>query len=290
MKLRARSAVTLPRRMLAAALAFVAFRLVRVRRAHVEASLRRAGLSGALGVYQELATSLTELLWVSFGWLTPSDVVKIPADTAREIAAAREHGPVMLFCAHTSNWELVAMQAASLFPLSVIVKTQSVGAADRFAMRLRARFGVGTIGTAGAAQATRSAHARGDVVATVIDQVPGRSVHGNVMPFLSAPALVDRSPAVLAKRAGAQVFVIFAAREHGRVQTRLVVTLDRQMVQRLPARDLMATATAALDAHVRAFPSSWLWLHRRWKFLPAPLEKNSGGAFHAPENAVTVDT
>ncbi len=119
----------------------------------------------------------------------------------------------------------------------------------------------------------------------MIDQVPARSAHGDLASFLGAPALTDRSPAVLAKRARAHVLVIFASREahaRGRGQ-RVVATLALELlpdvVRRASARDLMARATEALEAHVRQHPSSWLWLHRRWK--PAPDGTNPISAIAA---------
>ena len=36
-----------------------------------------------------------------------------------------------------------------------------------------------------------------------------------------------------------------------------------------PPDELARQATAHLEAHVRSYPQSWLWLHRRWKRLPA---------------------
>ncbi len=151
------------RERLSALLAFMAYRIARIRRHHVERSIRRAGLpdEAARGMFRELATSLVELLWVALGWLTPADVVHIPKETVDAIQAARARGPVMLWCAHTSNWELLAMHAATLFPLALIVKTQGVGLADRFIQRQRARFGLRTLRPTGAMQGgTRSVRAR----------------------------------------------------------------------------------------------------------------------------------
>lgn len=256
------------RAMLAALISFLAHRVARIRRRHVESSIRRARLPDATAsaMFHELATSLLELLWVSRGWLAPTDVVHIPDDVVQRIGAARAKGPVMLWCAHTSNWELLAMRAAALFPLALVVKTQGLGLADRFIQRERARAGLRTILPAGALAEARASFTRGEVVATVIDQVPASRTHGDAAMFLGAPALVDRAPAVLARRVGAHVFVIFASRDaRGRVVATLVMDLAPDVVTESAPKALMAHATAALEAHVRAHPSSWLWLHRRWR-------------------------
>ena len=270
------------------AVAFLAFRVLRIRRAHVEACLLRGGLLPvhAKYMYLELARSLAELLAVALKILRPDEVVDLPDETTRRIREARARGPVILFCAHTSNWELVAMHAASRFPLSLIVKAQGVGLAERVIAHVRRKNGVHAILHTGALRGVTTAHARGDVLATVVDQAPARREHGDVESFLGASALVDRAPAILAKRAKAHVFVIFASRTtpakssdaHARswVHAELVCSLTPADVARLSAREIMAETTRLLEAHVRRSPSSWLWLHRRWKDVPRTVRAVSG--------------
>ena len=116
--------------------------------------------------------------------------------------------------------------------------------------------------------ASLRALSRGDVVATVIDQAPAKREHGDVSTFLGAPALVDRSPAILAKRARATVIAIVAARDGDVSRVRIALELGADEIRALAAPAIMRLATAHLDAHVRAHPECWLWLHRRWKNVP----------------------
>jgi KDO2-lipid IV(A) lauroyltransferase len=128
----------------------------------------------------------------------------------------------------------------------------------------------------------------------LIDQVPERARHGVPVTFLGAPALADRAPAALAHACGATVLVVAGTR-HGAVQrVHLLAEIAPSpplaaglqgaagVLGAAPASEpgawtAQATreATAALDRFVRAHPSSWLWLHRRWR---APLELRSGRA------------
>jgi KDO2-lipid IV(A) lauroyltransferase len=302
------------------AIAALAFFVVRVRRAHVQASLERAGLcdapAGGAGskaawkVYRELGTSLGELLAVAAGVATPGDFVTIDDDVIARIERARVRGNVVLLCAHLSCWELVAMRAAQAFPLALVVKPLSVRATESFIRRARARAGVSAISVNGALTGVARAHARGEVVATVIDQAPARREHGDLVPFLGAPALVDRGPALMAKRARATAFVMVSSRsdarvgprsdarvgprsDAGRVRVEIADEISPEEIARTDATALGARATAALDAHVRAHPESWLWMHRRWKDVApratrARVERHarSGQSFIGREKAV----
>src|SRR5207253_1697600 len=80
-----------------------------------------------------------------------------------------------------------------------------------FCTYLRTRLGVEVIRPDGAMAAARRVLAEGGSVAMPIDQVPDRAAHGVLVDFLGAPALVDRAPFVLAKRAGVPLLVIAAA-------------------------------------------------------------------------------
>jgi len=253
--------------MTATAIAFVCYHVLRIRRSHVTASIRRAGLDAkhAYCMYRELAQSLVELLAVALGFSAAASRVEIDEKTAEKLRGARASGNVVLLCAHTSNWELVAMHAASLFPLALIVKPLSSRWAARFITHARTRAGIRVIETTGALASARDAHSHGEIVATVIDQAPAHRAHGDLVSFLGALALVDRGPAVMAKRAHAAVFVIMAKRESGMVRVHIADEIARAEVAELSAAAIMRRATARLDEHVRRHPASWLWLHRRWK-------------------------
>jgi KDO2-lipid IV(A) lauroyltransferase len=183
-------------------------------------------------------------------------------------------GSVVLFATHTGNWELAAGAAARLLAdrgkkLVVVAKPMHARGVDRFLARLRAALGVHVVPPQGAFSCARAALAAGDVVAMPIDQVPDRAEHGNPVGFLGAPALVDRAPATLAWRARATVLVVAAERDSNGHRVRVLETIDPPDGSRSARKAWIdattRTATVRLDAFVRRAPSSWLWLHRRWK-------------------------
>jgi KDO2-lipid IV(A) lauroyltransferase len=264
-------------------LGWVAGSVLRLRRELVEEAMLRAGIddpaSTAGRMYQSLGRGVVELLWTAGA--SEADRVDVIArvgidpDAVRALDEARARGPVILFASHTGNWELAAAAAARHLAaagkkLVVVAKRIHSGAVDELMARLRAGLGVRVIPPAGALRAGRSALAAGDVVVMPIDQVPDRTAHATAVSFLGAPALVDRAPATLAWRARATVLVVAAERTPEGHRVRLLEAIpplasERRREARGWIDATTATATARLDDFVRRSPTSWLWIHRRWR-------------------------
>ncbi|MDB4942795.1 MAG: Lipid biosynthesis lauroyl acyltransferase [Labilithrix sp.] len=267
------------------AVGFLAGSVLRIRRATVTHAITRAGLPDprrvASAMYAGLGASLLELLWLAArGGRGRAEVLArhaaLSPDLAEAIATAAARGPVVLAASHTANWELLAMTLGGALEtrgsrLAVVVKPISSPVVHAFCTRVREAAGLVLIAPRGAMSAARTALSGGAAVAMVIDQVPDRVAHGLRVPFLGAPALADRAPATLAVRANATVLVVAAARPRaGGVQVvELLATLVPPAAGQ-PGRgafvaDATRAAQDALDAFVRRHPSSWLWLHRRWR-------------------------
>lgn len=279
-----------------ALLGWLAGSLLRIRRAAVEAAMRRAEVpdapSAARAMYAGLGAGIMELLWLAAvprerreHALREQVVFDPDLDVALREACAR--GPVVLAASHTANWELVAYGAAQVMAgydrkLAVVVKEQSVGAFHAFCMDLRERCGLVLLAPLGALAEARRRLAAGHVVAMPIDQVPDRTRHGTRVSFLGAPTLADRAPAVLARASGATLVVVAASRDGRRQRIHLLAEMrpDTAATARGAAwvADATREASGALEAFVRAEPSSWLWLHRRWR---APLGVAGAGSLVA---------
>lgn len=237
--------------------------------------MARAGVSSPRGVarafYRALAERLVDLLVLAGRGNAP--LPSLDARSRELLREARAAGPVLLCGSHTGNWELAACALAAEAPLSVVAKHQSVSSVDRFVRDLRARHGIVQIAPDGAASRTVAALTSGQVVVMPIDQVPDRPRHGVMTRFLGAPALVDRAPFVLAKRSSATVLVVVCRDE-------LIEVLDGFRVDDVASA--ATRATRALERHVEQHPTSWLWLHRRWRLGPRLRRKS---AFEASARA-----
>src|SRR5690348_3414679 len=89
---------------------------LRVRRAHVEASMERAGVAApremAAAMYRSLGTSALELLWIAGSRADVRDLVRVDASTRAALRDANVRGAVIA-ASHTGNWDLAACAVAS---------------------------------------------------------------------------------------------------------------------------------------------------------------------------------
>jgi KDO2-lipid IV(A) lauroyltransferase len=270
-----------------AVLGWLAGSVLRIRRSAVGFAMERARVTeprdAAAAMYRSLGAGVLELLWLAGSRKAARDAalrdhVLLDDDLAVALHEACERGPVVLAASHTANWELVAYGAARWLEardrrLAVVVKRQSVGVFHAFCTRLREACGLVLIAPAGAFDAARKALRTGNVIAMPIDQVPDRTRHGTSVPFLGAQALADRAPAALARASGATLLVVAASRDGRDQRVHLLAELPPHARGESAATAWITNATReatrVLDAFVHADPSSWLWLHRRWR---APLE------------------
>jgi KDO2-lipid IV(A) lauroyltransferase len=254
---------------MAALLAWLAGSVLRIRRAHVEAAMARAGIASprdeAARMYRALGVGTVEVLALA-GDDAARPRAELDAASRARWDDARRGGGVVLAASHTGNWEAAACALARDGEIVAVAKTQGVGAFDAFARRLRARRGVAAVAPRGALAHARAAIARGGVAAMMIDQVPDSARHAVRVDFLGAHAYADRAPAALAARTGAPLVVAASRRDAGRVTIEILDVLappkraGRAWVERA-TRD----ATRALERFVLAHPREWLWLHRRWR-------------------------
>lgn len=237
--------------------------------------MRAAGIerprATARAMYRSLGVSAVEL--VGLGTRRGNEVVsarvRIDEASRASLEAARARGRgVVLAATHTGNWDLAACAIARTMPLLVVTKRLRVRALDAFWQRTRRAYGVRLAGASGALDRARRTLARGGAVAMMIDQVPLRRRHAIDVEFLGQPAHADKGPAALAARSGAPMLVAAARRDAATGLHELSVLCVLEPPERAGAawiEDATRRATAALDAFVRAHPSEWLWLHRRWR-------------------------
>jgi KDO2-lipid IV(A) lauroyltransferase len=257
-----------------AAVGWLAGSVLRIRRAHVEQAMRAAGIGQVQGearaMYRSLGTSALEILHVASRGADAVGHVRI--DCASRLrwheALARGRG-VVVAASHTGNWDLAACAVAQGVELLVVTKHLRVRSLDAFWQSARASLGVHLTDALGALARARAVLKRGGAVAMMIDQVPACERHSISAEFLGRSALVDRAPAALAAACNAPL-VIAASRREARGEHAIFV-LDviepPPHATRAWVRSATEAATRALDQFVRAHPSQWLWLHRRWRRL-----------------------
>jgi KDO2-lipid IV(A) lauroyltransferase len=284
----ARAVGLLPWRVLPALgtlLGWIAGSVLRVRRAHVERSMRAAGIRDVGGearaMYRSLGTSALELLYLAARGREAATHARVdPASRLLWQQALGRGRGVVVAASHTGNWDLAACTVARDVELLVVTKRLSVRSLDAFWQSTRAAQGIDLAEPYGALTRARAVLGRGGAVAMMIDQVPASARHAMSAEFLGRTATVDRAPAVLAAACRAPLVVAASRREASGQHVLVVLDVIEPLARPSRAWVMQATAraTRALDIFVRAHPSQWLWLHRRWK----PLD-------HTPRRA-TIST
>jgi KDO2-lipid IV(A) lauroyltransferase len=259
-------------RVLGALLGWLAGSVLRIRRRHVEDSMRAAGIARvaatARAMYASLGRSAVEFLWMAArGRPALAGVRFDEASRVRWQEALGQGSGVVVAASHTGNWDVAACAVARDVEILVVTKHLRVRWLDRFWQTTRARLGVTLSDAHGALSRARPVLRRGGVVAMMIDQVPLSPSHASPVAFLGQTAATDRAPAALA--ASARVPFVVAAGRRDASGDQVLHVLDVLHPPPRPSRawvlEATRTATRALDGFVRAHPSQWLWLHRRWK-------------------------
>jgi KDO2-lipid IV(A) lauroyltransferase len=184
--------------------------------------------------------------------------------------AVRDDGkPGILFAGHLANWELLPMVASGLgIPLTLVYRAANNPLVDRVIARLR-RAGNAVFlpkGPSGA-RGTLAAMRDGAHLAMLVDQ---KMNDGIAVPFFGITAMTAPALAQLAYRFDCPVLPARMERLGG-AHFRLTVLppLAIPHTGNRPA-DILAAMTAVnhlLEDWIRANPSQWLWLHKRWPGL-----------------------
>lgn len=273
-----------------AILGVVAFDVLRIRRAHVLAAMRRANVGGvrdARRMFVSLGFGALETLWLAGRKKTKlASIARIDGLEHFERAHAMGRG-VVVVTAHTGHWDIAACACAEKTAISVVTKRLHARGLDAFWQSTRAERGLGLIAAdADVIAKLRAELAANRTIALLIDQHPERRTSVMQADFLGAPALHDLLPATIAARAGAPIVVAFARREG---MQHVVDILEHIDPPARPSAKWIEVTTghiaARLDAFVRREPSCWLWLHRRWK--PAPERRPRTPRHTAAQTATT---
>lgn len=179
------------------------------------------------------------------------------------------HEPVLIASAHFGSWESFAeVMARRKFAFSAVVRPLE-GAFNARVVAARQQAGVELILQRGAMKGIFAALKRGRAVVQLIDQsLPAR--HSIFVPFFGRPTSTTPSLSLAARRTGAPVYVVLAARDGARLKMFVEGPVPLPDTGDLHADLTAHTAalTAIIEKTIRQFPDQWLWLHRRWKVQP----------------------
>jgi KDO2-lipid IV(A) lauroyltransferase len=178
---------------------------------------------------------------------------------------------VLMLSGHFANWEIMGI-AASRFGLdgAIVYRPPNNPYVDRYIARARAKKGYADqISKHNGAKRIFSLLRTGKAILLLADQ---KTNEGVAAPFFGRDAMTTPAPAMLALKL--KVPVVFASNKRlGGARFRVTMHPPLEFTPsgdiRADTKGMTAAINQRLEEMVRADPSQWLWIHRRW-----PTEKD----------------
>lgn len=260
---------------------FVAFRVLRWRRKRVLHDIARAfpersaaeRFEIARRMYRNLGDGLIEALW---GYGASAEefrrrVVMENPELVRHYADAGK--TVLLLTAHVCNWEWLFLGAGAHFgiPIDVVYRRQGLHSVDEYVRDARARFGGRVIPREDFIFEIMKWSGEPRAYALVADQTPKNNETKHWTKFLGQDTAFFLGAGKIANFLQAPVIYVAMRRiRRGHYSVRLIELTEPPYEE---GTDVLISERYArtLESEIRANPSDWLWLQKKWKY-PKPRE------------------
>lgn len=218
-------------------------------------------------VFENIGRALVEVCRLYHGHGTAL-INRIELRGKEHYDAVHAKGKGLIFMtAHCGNWELMALSYAQLLnsSMSVVARRQNNPYLNTMVEKMRMRYNNRVIYKDNALKNMLSVLRKQGTVGLLVDQAVFPS-EGCLINFLGRPAWASKAPVVLARKTGAPVLPSFIHLEGDHyvidLYPELIFTGDsspegmKQDVQ---------LYSSALERFIIQHPTSWYWVHRRWK-------------------------
>lgn len=176
-----------------------------------------------------------------------------------------ENKPVIFFCGHQSNWEILFLEGTSRMPGVAIGRPIKNTFLYDWILDIRQKFGGKMIAPQNAIKEGLRGLKRGAFLGVVGDQGMPNSTYSS--PFFGRTAWTSPIAAILSHRTGSPIMVATTQRKAGKyyihysdpIWPNPEAPLDQEIDR------LMRASLAHLEGTIREMPGQWLWSHNRWK-------------------------
>ncbi len=222
-------------------------------------------------VFAHFGRLLFDLL--KFSGLMPEAMqarVEFDGDERVRQAQAQNKG-YLLLTGHFGFWEIHGLvHALRLGPIGVLARTLDNPYLNDLLERMRQSTGNVVIYRKGAIRRVMRQLQANQGVALLIDQ-HSHTADAVLVDFFGRPAATTSSLAVLAARTGAPVVPTFTIPLPGGCYRMIYEHPVAPPKDETPEeiRAFTQRCTDVLEMYVRRYPELWLWMHRRWRPLPA---------------------
>ncbi|MBM4149542.1 MAG: lysophospholipid acyltransferase family protein [Lentisphaerae bacterium] len=218
------------------------------------------------GCYRAFSLVLLDLFW--FSVFTRSRVRRyVRMDDS--LLDALKSPPVILVTGHFGNWEALGLACGMAGgDLASVANPLANPLADRVLNRTRRLTGQKIVQRRGAVRALMGVLKTGGNAAFLVDQNTTPRDGGVFVDFFGLPVPVSRMPAALAVRTGARIIPTFCVAGAGGVYRAWALEEVKAEGDDQDGARATAAVMAVMEKEIRERPDSWLWMYRRWKYVP----------------------
>lgn len=191
--------------------------------------------------------------------------------------------PVIVAAGHIGNWEVLgqAMAIRDAPTLSVAAPLDNPYV-DRILTYLRRKSGQKVVFKEGAVKMLLRTLYDGGRVGLILDQNTLPEDGGEFVNLFGLPVPMSKAATTLSERTKAAIVLVYAVQDgHGKyvAYAHPVESSGDATTQ---------TIAAAMEYVIRKHPGQWLWMYKRWKYIP-PGHSGSGYPFYARRIDKVVD-
>jgi KDO2-lipid IV(A) lauroyltransferase len=186
---------------------------------------------------------------------------------------ARGNGAIMAI-GHTGNWEISGIATAARgYPLSCVARQLDNPLLNKHLIETRMHTGMEIIYKQNATREGVRALKRNRMLVLLADQDARKS--GIFVDFFGRPASTVRGPAVLSLKYDApiiptNIYRVGPFRHHVHYAEPIEPAAFRDLEN--PTHAMTQAHVSRLEGFIRQHPEQWLWMHRRWKTQPKPVD------------------
>lgn len=196
----------------------------------------------------------------------PGQRIEVEGTEHAEAAIAMGKG-VMFISGHFGNWEVMPNAAVHLkYDGAIVNRPPNNPYVAAYIAKQRAARGPSEQIAKGASGTRRifTLLRKGKCIFLLVDQ---KTYEGVPAPFFGREVMTTPAPAALALKLGAALLPVSCERVNGahfRVKIHPPITFTASGDEDADVLALTTKINAAVETMVRAHPSQWLWIHRRW--------------------------
>lgn len=179
-----------------------------------------------------------------------------------------ETRPAIIVTGHFGNWEIMGIGTALLGdPISSVATPLKNRFVETLLGRMRQHTGQRIETRAGAVRAMLSTLRRGGRIAALLDQNTLPDEGGVFVRFFGLPVPVSRAAATLSQHTGVPIVIAYClVGPGGTYNVRVQPALHLKGLSEAQATQAILSR---LESVIREHPGQWMWMYKRWKYIPA---------------------